>query len=205
VHCIDTRARRAGCAKARPSGITALLAALAVLAGCAQRPAPAPARPASPPAAVAAPAPAAVAPAPQPAPAAAARSAEALPGPIPRNPRYVTLPPPPAPRSAAELRAQLALRLVAAHPDSSYTAKPPERLLAIPVLEVELNADGSVRDIKVLRKPSTGNEATVLAIAAVRRAAPYGNVSKLPRPWKVVETFLFDDHLRFKPRTLDVD
>jgi hypothetical protein len=57
----------------------------------------------------------------------------------------------------------------------------------------------------VLRKPSTGNEATVLAIAAVRRAAPYGNVSKLPRPWKVVETFLFDDHLRFKPRTLDVD
>lgn len=131
--------------------------------------------------------------------------AEAPSGPIPRNPRYVKLDPPPAPRSEAELRAQFALRLVAAHPDSSYMARPPERLLAIPVLEVELNADGSVRNIKVLRKPSTGSEATVLAIAAVRRAAPYGNVSRLPRPWKVVETFLFDDHLRFKPRTLDID
>ncbi|MBK6471804.1 MAG: hypothetical protein IPF94_14110 [Betaproteobacteria bacterium] len=190
-------------------GLTGLLAALAILAGCAQRPAPTPAPPVPPPAAAAASAPPAVAPpswpsAPPPA-AAPTRAAEVPSGPIPRNPRYVTLPPPPAPRSEAELRAQLALRLVAAHPDSSYTARPPQRLLAIPVLEVELNADGSVRDIKVLRKPSTGNEATALAVAAVRRAAPYGNLSNLPRPWKVVETFLFDDHLRFKPRTLDVD
>jgi hypothetical protein len=144
-------------------------------------------------------------PSPPPATATPDRPAASTSGPIPRNPRYVTLPPPPAPRSEAELRRQLALRLVAAHPDSSYTARPPERLLAIPVLEVELNADGSVRDVKVLRRPSTGNEATVLAIAAVRRAAPYGDVSRLPRPWKVVETFLFDDHLRFKPRTLDAD
>ena len=78
-----------------------------------------------------------------------------------------------------------------------------DRLWAIPVLEVELNADGSVRRIEVLRKPTTGNEATQLAIAAVQRAAPYGEVSRLPKPWKVVETFLFDDELRFKPRTLD--
>ncbi|MDP2007785.1 MAG: hypothetical protein Q8K45_19100 [Rubrivivax sp.] len=126
-------------------------------------------------------------------------------GPIPRYPRYVKLPAPQTPRNADELRVLFAQRLVAAHPDSSYTERPPERLLAIPVLEVELNADGSVRDIKVLRRPSTGNEATGLAIAAVRRAAPFGNVSRLPRPWKVIETFLFDDDLRFKPRTLDTD
>jgi hypothetical protein len=30
-------------------------------------------------------------------------------------------------------------------------------------------------------------------------------VSRLPRPWKIVEVFLFDDNRRFKPRTLDVD
>ena len=126
-------------------------------------------------------------------------------GPIPPNPRYVKLAPPPAPRSEAALRVQLAQRLIATHPDSSYTTPPPERLLAIPVLEIDLNADGSVRDIKVLRRPSTGSEATVLAIAAVRRAAPYGDVSRLPKPWRVVETFLFDDDLRFKPRTLDTD
>ena len=115
------------------------------------------------------------------------------------------LAPPLAARSEAALRVQFAQRLVEAHPDSSYTTRAPERLLAIPVLEVDLNADGSVRDIKVLRKPTTGTEATVLAIAAVRRAAPCGDVSRLPKPWRVVETFLFDDHLRFKPRTLDDD
>jgi hypothetical protein len=185
-----------------------------VLAGCAQGPGsatapPPPPRPTSSPAAARTPAPAlapALVPARMPAaPLEPARAAAPDLGAIPRNPRYVKLDAPPAPRSAAELRAQFALRLVAAHPDSSYTSRAPDRLLAIPVLEVELNADGSVRDIKVLRKPTTGAAATELAIAAVRRAAPYGNVSKLPRPWRVVETFLFDDNLRFKPRTLDQD
>ena len=122
-----------------------------------------------------------------------------------REPRYVQLAAPATPRSAQELRQQFAKRLVAAHPDTSYSSRAPDRLLAIPVLEIALNADGSVRKIDVLRKPSTGDEATVLAIAAIRRAAPYGDVSRLPKPWKVIETFLFDDDLRFKPRTLDTD
>lgn len=124
---------------------------------------------------------------------------------MPANPRYVKLAPPLASRSEAALRAQFAQRLVDAHPDSSYVTPAPARLLAIPVLEVDLHADGSVRGIKVLRKPSTDTQATALAIAAVRRAAPYGDVSRLPKPWRVVETFLFDDDLRFKPRTLDDD
>jgi hypothetical protein len=29
-------------------------------------------------------------------------------------------------------------------------------------------------------------------------------VSRLPRPWKFVETFLFNDDRKFKPRTLDL-
>ena len=33
--------------------------------------------------------------------------------------------------------------------------------------------------------------------------APYGGVSRLPRPWKFSEVFLFDDNRRFKPRSLD--
>ncbi|RVU45648.1 energy transducer TonB [Rubrivivax rivuli] len=190
------------------------------LAGCAQAPKPAP----TPPAPAAAPQPA-----PAPAPAAAPPTAGAIAsptrpgaqgvpgltpprpagtaarGPIPRNPRYVTLSAPATPRSQAALQAQFAARLMQAHPDSTYTGRPPERLYAIPVLEVDLNADGTVRGIKVLRRPSTGDEATRLAMDAVRRAAPYGDVSRLPKPWRVVETFLFDDDLRFKPRTLDVD
>ena len=42
-------------------------------------------------------------------------------------------------------------------------------------------------------------------IDAVHRAAPFGSVSHLPKPWKFVEVFLFQDDRRFKPRTLDVD
>ena len=42
-----------------------------------------------------------------------------------------------------------------------------------------------------------------IATDAIRRAAPYGDVSRLPKPWKFTETFLFDDARRFTPRTLD--
>jgi hypothetical protein len=123
--------------------------------------------------------------------------------PPPRAPRYLQLPPPITPHSLAELRAQAALRLVAANPDTSYTGEAPDELLAIPVLEVELQADGSILGIRVLRVPTQAVDTTQLAIDAVRRAAPYGDVSHLPRPWKFVETFLFDEDRRFKPLTLD--
>ena len=118
-------------------------------------------------------------------------------------PRTVKLPPPDTPRSWAHAREQAARRMVAASPDVSYTTKAPPVLLAIPVLTIELNADGSVRDIDVMRYPSQARDTVQLAIQAVRRAAPFGNVSKLPRPWKFNETFLFNDQRQFKPMTLD--
>ena len=79
----------------------------------------------------------------------------------------------------------------------------PDQLIAIPVLEIELNGDGSIRRIDVLREPREHKEMLKVAIDAVRRAAPFGDVSRLPKPWKFVETFLFDDAHKFKPRTLD--
>jgi hypothetical protein len=71
------------------------------------------------------------------------------------------------------------------------------------VLEIELHADGSVRRVTVLRRPGQAEDTIELAIAAVHRAAPFGDVSKLPKPWIFAETFLFNDDKRFKPRTLD--
>ena len=203
-----------------PLGLSAALLALA-LTGCAGRPAPQAAPMAPAPAAVSAADPAvaqpsraeparavaaqpgdaagnvpgmAYAPAPAPAPAAAQAKAP---------PRYIQLGPPKTPRNWDELRLQAAQRLVAAHPDTSYVGTPPSILLAIPILEVELDADGSVRHIKVLRVPGQAQDTTELAIAAVRRAAPYGDVSRLGKPWKFVQTFLFDDERRFMPRLLD--
>ncbi|MEO7116702.1 MAG: hypothetical protein ABIZ18_12665 [Caldimonas sp.] len=113
------------------------------------------------------------------------------------------LPTPVAGRSWEHVRQQAAERLVAANPEITYMGRVPDQLLAIPVLEIELNGDGSVRRIAILREPRQHKETLKIAVDAVRRAAPYGDVSRLPRPWKFIETFLFDDARKFKPRTLD--
>ena len=98
-----------------------------------------------------------------------------------------------------------AQRLVTANPERTYMGTVPEPLKGIPILEVELNADGSVRQIKVQRKPrpADAQHTTQLAIDAVRRAAPFPPVAHLPKPWAYTEVFLFGDDDRFKPRTLD--
>jgi hypothetical protein len=114
-----------------------------------------------------------------------------------------------SPSSSANVRAwddykvQVGHRLVAANPNATYTGVVPEPLLAIPVLEVELNGDGSVRRVLVQRHPSQASDTVQLAVNAVHRAAPFGDVSHLPRPWRFSEAFLFRDDRRFKPRSLD--
>lgn len=110
---------------------------------------------------------------------------------------------PAPPRSHAQLKLQAARRIVAANPEHTYEGTVPDPLLAIPVLEIELNADGSVRDIEVMRLPRQARDTVQMAIEAVRRAAPFGDVSGLPRPWKFSETFLFNDDRKFKPRSLE--
>lgn len=140
---------------------------------------------------------------PAPAAPAAVRPGEKVLPPAP--PPRIRLGPPGTPRSAEELRRQAAERLVAASPERSYLGPPPDILLAIPVLKVELQADGRVRRIEVLRRPSNpqARDTVELAVQAIHRAAPYGDLRQMPRPWVFQETFLFDDQRRFKPMTLD--
>jgi hypothetical protein len=191
VRCIevidDAIPRRRTSAALRAAALLAIIAA----AGCGNRGDQAPgetpgatSRAAPPPAVTPAPAPLA-----------------AVPG--PRVEARRPLPPPASRRNWNEVRQQAAERLVAANPDITYMGRVPDQLLAIPVLEVELNGDGSVRRIEVLREPRQAKDTTRIAVDAIRRAAPFGDVSRLPRPWKFVETFLFDDDRKFKPRTLD--
>jgi hypothetical protein len=115
----------------------------------------------------------------------------------------VVLAAPVAARTWEDFKLQAARRMVAANPDGTYMGPVGDTLLAIPVLEIELDRDGRVRHIEVLRYPTQAEDTTQLAIAAVYRAAPYGDMSRLPQPWKFAEVFLFDDDRRFKPRTLD--
>jgi hypothetical protein len=126
-----------------------------------------------------------------------------VPSKAPGQPEPLVLEPPKPVRTAVELRLQAAYRLIVANPDRVYMGEVPEPLLAIPVLEVELYSDGRIKQIHVLRKPGQALDTVQLAIDAVHRAAPFGDVSRMPKPWKFSETFLFNDQRRFKPRTLD--
>ena len=134
--------------------------------------------------------------------AAPARAQAAAPAPVAAA-TGLPLPPPGPVRNWTEVRLQAAHRLVAANPNGTYLGVVPEPLLGIPVLEIELNGDGSVRKIVVLRHPQEAKDTSKLAEAAVHRAAPFGDVSRLPKPWRVTETFLFNNDRKFKPRTLD--
>lgn len=116
----------------------------------------------------------------------------------------IRLSPPGPVRSVHELHQQAARRIVAANPQLTYMDRPPDVLLAIPVLAIDLNADGSIHRIDVLRPPTQAKDTIQIAIEAVQRAAPFGDVSSLPRPWRITETFLFNDDRRFKPRTLNI-
>lgn len=163
-----------------------LVAPLLAACGAAPRapaPVPAPAPPPPPPLAAAAPAAAG--------PAAAVLS------------RPQGMPAPQPVRSHEALRRQAAQRLVMANPERSYMTPAPPHLLTVIVLEVEVKADGSVRKINVVRPPKFGPETLQMAIDAVHRAAPFGDVRRMPEPWRFTETFLFDEHRRFKPRSLD--
>ena len=183
MHCIERRV------SSRQSALLAVIGVVVVLAGCSgDRSAPGEqGGKATPPAA--------------PAPAAAGDSKPLIIA-APVAPSR-SLAAPATKRSWVEVRKQAAERLVAANPDITYMGRVPDRLLAIPVLEIELNRDGTVRKIEVLREPREAKDTLKIAVAAIQRAAPYGDVAHLPKPWKFVETFLFDDDRKFKPRTLD--
>jgi hypothetical protein len=106
-------------------------------------------------------------------------------------------------RTWEEYRMHAARRIVASNPSISHIGTVQQPSLAIPVLDIELNSDGSVRHVGVLREPSQAKDTTRIAIDAVRRAGPFGDVSRLPKPWRFSESFLFNDDRRFKPRSLD--
>ena len=117
----------------------------------------------------------------------------------------MALPAPEPVRNWDDFKRQAAKRMVAASPQGSYMGRVPSILFGIPIIEIELHADGSVRAMNVRRAPSDPAAANTVqyAMEAVRRAAPYADVSRLPKPWKWNEVFLFNESSQFKPRTLD--
>lgn len=183
MRCTEPKTTRTLRDPRRPRGLLlalALAGSLFVLTGCATRPAPVPATPSTP-------------------------MSAATPGPAAARPAAPALPPPTAARSWDEFKLSAGRRLVAAHPGGTFMSTPPDMLFGIPVIETELHADGTVKSIGVLRRPSdpAAADTVQLAVDAIRRAAPYGDMTRLSKPWKWVEVFLFNEQRQFKPRSLD--
>ena len=112
---------------------------------------------------------------------------------------------PAVPKNMEEFKKAAARKMLAANPDVTYSGKPQQMNFGIPILEIELNDDATVKDITVVRPPAAEAAASTVDIAkeAIRKAAPYGDISKLPKPVKWTEVFLFNDQKKFKPRSLE--
>lgn len=112
---------------------------------------------------------------------------------------------PAVPKNIDEFKKIAARKMLAANPDVTYSGKPQAMNFGIPILEIELNDDATVKNISVVRPPANEAAASTVDIAmeAIRKAAPYGDISKLPKPVKWTEVFLFNDQKKFKPRSLE--
>ncbi|MFL6693213.1 MAG: energy transducer TonB [Ramlibacter sp.] len=107
-----------------------------------------------------------------------------------------------AARNSADYKLRAARRIQATSGSETFSGPLPDPLQSIPVLQVQLNRDGSVRKIVVLRTPGQSPETVQMAVRAVRRAAPFEPVGHLPRPWQFNETFLYNESMKFQLRTL---
>lgn len=101
-----------------------------------------------------------------------------------------------------QYRKNAARKIMASNPSATFNGELPAILASIPSLSVYVNADGTIKDIEVKRVPRFHPETVDLAIAAVRKAAPFSPAKHLPQPWVFAETFLYNDDLKFQLHTL---
>lgn len=84
-------------------------------------------------------------------------------------------PEPPRPSQAEiekEYRIDAARHIYSAYPMRVYRGKVPPLIYSVMVVETEIDASGTVRDIKVVRKPAA-DEVAPWVMAMIRRAAPF--------------------------------
>jgi hypothetical protein len=99
-------------------------------------------------------------------------------------------------------RQQVGRKIIQTNGTIAFSGKLPDPLASIPVIEISLNADGSILGLDVRRAPRFHPETAQMAMDAIRKAAPFGPISNLPQPWIFNETFLFNDDLKFQVLSL---
>ena len=129
------------------------------------------------------------------------------PAPVARAPAPAAAPVPPANRNVSQATNEKAYRqdgaraIYAAYPDSIYKGKLPPLLYAVAVVETELDANGNVRDVRMVRAPTHAPEVTAKIRELIRKASP------LPAPARMgttryTDVWLFDKSGKFQLDTL---
>lgn len=125
----------------------------------------------------------------------------------PALPAAEVLPPkPPAPmNNLGDYKILVAQQILDANPAITFSGRLPPMLPAIVVVDIGINRDGELTEVRVKR--SRNSEASRVALAAVRKVgAPFPKPQHLlVRGHKTLdfsETFLFNDKFQFQLRTL---
>jgi hypothetical protein len=91
--------------------------------------------------------------------------------------------------------------IYAAYPDSIYKGKLPALLYAVAVVETELDANGNVRDVRMVRAPSHAPEITAKIRDLIRKASPLPAPARMGAT-KYTDVWLFDKGGQFQLDTL---
>ena len=115
--------------------------------------------------------------------------------------RGAEAPAPSAATSAAQYRMEAARHLYARYPQQVLRGKVPAHVYAIVVTETDVDAQGRVLAVRVLRGPASAQEVTPWVVAMIRQAAPLPPLQRMKRT-RYVETWLVDRSGQFQVRTL---
>ena len=98
----------------------------------------------------------------------------------------------------------VAEQILTANPDTIINGRLPPMLPAIVVVNISIDRDGAIHKVVVQR--SRDDTASEVALASVRRGAPYPRplalIARGGRTLEFSETFLFNRDYRFQLRTL---
>jgi hypothetical protein len=104
---------------------------------------------------------------------------------------------------AAEYRVDAARHVYAAFPSRIYKGKLPPMLYAVMITDTEIDAQGHVVDVQVVRPPASATEVTPWVVSLIKRASPFPVPARFTAGRVVYrEIWLVDKTGRFQVDTL---
>jgi periplasmic protein TonB len=100
-----------------------------------------------------------------------------------------------------EYRIDAARHLYAAYPGRIFKGRLPPLLFSVMIVETEIDSEGQVQNISVVRKPAA-DEVAPWVLAMIKRAAPFPAPAKMPGGTRYLDIWLVDKSGLFQVDTL---